>query len=326
MTDLLHPTSVDATSIAISPIAGAIGAEIHGVDIARPLDERTVAGIREALLRHRVIFFRDQSLDHASQVRFGRYFGELTYAHPFDDAPPAEHPEIHTVDTRRGVERYGEEHKKRLSGYDAGRFGGWHSDVTPAVNPPFASILRADVVPGIGGDTTWTSLVSAYEALSEPLRRLADGLRAEHRYGLSYGGAATGELRERIDANSLVAHHPVVRVHPETGERALYVSPGFTSHILGISPSESRRLLDLFFEELTRPQHTVRFRWRPGDVAFWDNRTTAHQAPRDIDPVETERVLYRVTLLGDVPVGPDGRRSELVEGRPFGADWEVADS
>jgi taurine dioxygenase len=321
MTDLLQSPTTE-----VRPIAGNIGAEIRGVDIAQPLDDVTVGSIREALLRHRVVFFKGQSLDHASQVRFGRYFGELTYAHPFNDSPPTEHPEIHTVDTRRGIEHYGDEHKKRLSERNAGRFGGWHSDVTPAVNPPFASILRADVVPETGGDTTWTNLVSAYEALSEPLKRLADGLRAEHRYGLDHGGAASGKLRDRIDANSLVAHHPVVRVHPETGEKALYVSPGFTSHILDVSPSESRRLLDLFFEELTKPRHTVRFRWQPGDVAFWDNRTTGHQAPHDIDPVETERVLHRVTLLGDVPVGPDGLESNLIEGRPFGSDWEVAAS
>jgi taurine dioxygenase len=319
LTDLLESPAVD-----VRPIAGRIGAEIHGVDISVPLDPTTVTAIRDALLRHRVIFFRRQTLDHAGQVQFGRYFGELTYAHPFNDTPPEAFPEIHTVDARKGIERYGEKHRQRISEYNAGRFGGWHSDVTPAVNPPFASILRADVVPASGGDTTWTSLVSAYEGLSEPLQRLADGLRAEHRYGLNYTDAAAGSrIRERIDANSLVAHHPVVRVHPETGEKALYVSPGFTSHILGVTPSESRRLLDLFFEELTKPEHTVRFRWEPGDVAFWDNRTTAHQAPRDIDRLDVPRVLHRVTLLGDVPVGPDGSPSELIEGRPFGSDWEV---
>jgi alpha-ketoglutarate-dependent taurine dioxygenase len=317
LTDLLPSTLPD-----VRPIAGRIGAEIHGLDISQPLDERTVAGLRDAVLQHRVIFFRNQTLDDAAQVRFGRAFGELTYAHPFNDTPPDGFPEIHTVDARRGLERYGPEHRERLKEYGSGRFGGWHTDVTPAVNPPWGSILRADVVPEHGGDTSWTNLVSAYQALSAPLQRLADGLRAEHRYGLST--RSTGKLAERIEANSLVANHPVVRVHPETGEKALYVSPGFTSHILGVSPSESRRLLDLFFEELTKPEHTVRFRWQPGDVAFWDNRSTAHQAPRDIDKLDVERVLTRVTLLGDVPVGPDGRPSELVEGRPFGGDWEVA--
>jgi alpha-ketoglutarate-dependent sulfate ester dioxygenase len=309
MTDLLEKTVLD-----VRPVAGQIGAEIHGLDIARPLDDATVAAIRDALLHHRVVFFRGQSLDHATQIRFGRYFGELTYAHPHDDSPPDGFPEIYTVDVKRFVERYGEPRPNRAS-YN-GRIG-WHSDVTPAINPPFGSILRADVVPEIGGDTTWTNLVAAYEALSGPLQRLADTLWAEHRYGAGFtrsGRVPSERQRERYEL--LVAHHPVVRVHPETGEKALYVNPGFTSHILDVSTDESDRLLDLFFEQVTRPEHTVRFRWQPGDVAFWDNRTTAHQAPRDIEE-DTPRTLHRVTLIGDVPVGPEGRESRLIAGEAF---------
>jgi taurine dioxygenase len=312
MTDLLEPTLLD-----VRPIAGEIGAEIHGLDIAEPLDDDTVTAVRAALLRHRVLFFRGQRLDHTSQIRFGRYFGELTYAHPHDDRPPEGFPEIYTVDVQRLVERYGDEVREH---YDrANALIGWHSDVTPAVNPPFASILRADVVPGIGGDTTWTNLVAAYESLSAPLQRLADTLWAEHRYGAGYtrtGRLPSDSQRERYGL--LVAHHPVVRVHPETGERALYVNPGFTSHILDVSAEESDRLLGLFFEQITRPEHTVRFRWQPGDVAFWDNRTTSHQAPRDI-AADTPRTLHRITLIGDVPRGPDGGESQLVAGRAFEA-------
>ena len=137
-----------------------------------------------------------------------------------------------------------------------------------------------------------------------PLRRRVPAL----------GRAPTERQRERYEL--LVSHHPVVRVHPETGEKALYVNPGFTDHILDVSGDESERLLSLFFEQVTRPEHTVRFRWRPGDVAFWDNRTTAHQAPRDIDD-DTPRTLHRVTLIGDVPRSPGGRESTLVAGRPF---------
>jgi len=309
MTDLLESTAVD-----VRPIAGRIGAEIHGVDLARDLDPTAVAAIRDALLRHRVIFFRGQRIDHARQIAFARNFGELTYAHPHDSTPPEGFPEIYTVDVQRFVERYGDVRPTRST---TTGLVGWHSDVTPAVNPPFGSILRADVVPEIGGDTTWTNLVSAYEGLSEPLQQLADTLRAEHRYGAGQardGRVPNAQQRERYEL--LVAHHPVVRVHPETGEKALYVNPGFTSHILGVSRRESEQLLDLFFEQLTRPEHTVRFRWQPGDVAFWDNRTTAHQAPRDIDD-DVPRTLHRVTLIGDVPVGPDGRPSELVAGQAF---------
>jgi alpha-ketoglutarate-dependent sulfate ester dioxygenase len=176
-------------------------------------------------------------------------------------------------------------------------------------------------VPEIGGDTTWTNLVAAYEGLSEPLRVLAGGLKAEHRFN------ARQRFREndnpyvrRVAANPQVSIHPVVRVHPETGERALFVSPGFTSHLIGLSQRESDKLLELFFEQIARPAYTVRFRWTPGDVAFWDNRATAHLGPQDLDDYDVERVLYRTTLVGDVPVGVDGFTSQLVEGQPFGTD------
>jgi taurine dioxygenase len=309
MTDVLESTTVD-----VHPIAGHIGAEIEGVDLARPLTPAAVAAIRDALLRHRVIFFRGQEIDHAEQIAFARNFGELTYAHPHDDEPPAGYPEIYTVDVKRFVERYGGPRPDRDS-YSA--LAGWHSDVTPAINPPFASILRADVVPEIGGDTTWTNLVAAYEGLSEPVQRLADTLWAEHRYGAGQAREGYNFSQSQRDRwELLVVHHPVVRVHPETGEKALYVNPGFTSHILDVSPRESSRLLDLFFEQLTRPEYTVRFRWQSGDVAFWDNRSTAHQAPRDLDE-DTPRTLHRVTLIGDIPVGPEGRESQLVTGKPF---------
>jgi alpha-ketoglutarate-dependent taurine dioxygenase len=309
MTDLLARAALD-----VRPIAGQIGAEIAGLDISQPLDEATVAAVRDALLRHRVLFFRNQTLEHASQIRFGRAFGDLTYAHPHDDAPPQGFPEIYTVDVQRVLDRYGEDRPDR---YSYRGLVGWHSDVTPAVNPPFGSILRADAVPEVGGDTTWTNLVAAYEALSAPLQRLADTLWAEHRYGAGFaraGRVPTESQRRRYEL--LVAHHPVVRVHPETGEKALYVNPGFTSHILDVSGDESERLLELFFEQLTRPEHTVRFRWQPGDVAFWDNRSTAHQAPRDVADDEP-RTLHRVTLIGDVPRAPDGRESRLIAGEPF---------
>ncbi|HEY4045170.1 MAG TPA: TauD/TfdA family dioxygenase [Rhodopila sp.] len=128
----------------------------------------------------------------------------------------------------------------------------------------------------------------------------------------------SGGYARRIAANPLVSVHPVVRVHPETGERALFVNPGFTSHILNVSPSQSDKLLDIFFEQISRPAFTVRFRWNPGDIAFWDNRATAHLAPQDLDDSDVERVLYRVTLTGDIPVGPDGFRSQIVEGEAFG--------
>ncbi|MEU7526399.1 TauD/TfdA family dioxygenase [Saccharothrix sp. NPDC042600] len=308
--------------ISVRPVAGHIGADISGIDISRPLDAAALDLVKNALNEYKVLFFRDQSLDHASQIAFGRQFGELTYAHPHDDAPPGGFPEIFTIDPRRYEERYGADFKQQVRRRRYSYFSGWHTDVTPAVNPPAGSILRAETVPERGGDTTWTNLVAAYEGLSAPLKSFVDGLRAEHRYGGAHG-QGDGAYAKRVNDNLLVAVHPVVRVHPETGEKALFVNPGFTSHVVDLSPRESRAVLDLLYAEITRPEYTVRFRWEPGSVAFWDNRATAHLAPNDLDHLDVERRLHRVTLVGDVPVGPDGRESELVAGAPFTAEHTV---
>jgi alpha-ketoglutarate-dependent taurine dioxygenase len=311
--------SASASGVTVEPAAGRIGAEISGVDISRPLDSETLAVIQNALDTWKVVFFREQQLDHESQIAFGRQFGDLTYAHPHDDEPPEGYPEIYTVDPRRFEQRYGLERKEREAVRKYSYTSGWHTDVTPAHNPPAGSILRADVVPGYGGDPTFTNLVPAYEGLSEPVRRFVDTLWAEPRYGANASGQrrASKGLSERIEKNSLVSNHPVVRVHPRTGERALFVNPGFVDHIVDVDPLESRWILDHLFAEITRPEYTVRFRWAPGSVAFWDNRATAHLGPQDLGHVDVERVLHRVTLIGEVPVGPDGRESELVEGVPF---------
>lgn len=304
-------------AVGVRPVAGHIGADIAGVDISRPLPPEQVAAVRDALHRYKVIFFRGQHLDHASQIAFGRQFGELTYAHPHDEAPPQDYPEIFTVDPRRYEQRYGEgfhaENRRRQYSY----FTGWHTDVTAAVNPPAGSILRAEVVPEIGGDTTWANLVAAYEGLSGTVKAFVETLRAEHRYGGPDGPRSDSAYARRLNDNLLVAIHPVVRVHPVTGEKALFVNPGFTSHVVGVTARESKAVLDLLYAEITRPEYTVRLRWEPGTVAFWDNRATAHLAPRDIEHLDLQRTLHRVTLVGDVPVGPDGRESELVAGKPF---------
>jgi alpha-ketoglutarate-dependent sulfate ester dioxygenase len=308
---------VRAAAVGVRPVAGHIGADITDVDISRPLTPEQVAAVRDALHRYKVIFFRGQHLDHASQIAFGRQFGELTYAHPHDEAPPQDYPEIFTVDPRRYEQRYGEgfraENRRRQYSY----FTGWHTDVTAAVNPPAGSILRAEVVPEIGGDTTWANLVAAYEGLSGTVKAFVETLRAEHRYGGPDGPRGDSAYARRLNDNLLVAIHPVVRVHPVTGEKALFVNPGFTSHVVDVTARESKAVLDLLYAEITRPEYTVRLRWEPGTVAFWDNRATAHLAPRDIEHLDLQRTLHRVTLVGDVPVGPDGRESQLVAGKPF---------
>jgi taurine dioxygenase len=300
----------DQARLDVRPVAGHLGAEIIGVDLSSPLDDQTIAEIRSALLRWRVLFFREQTLGHAEHIAFARRFGELTPGHVVWNGDQ-EFPEIYTLDRREQATQYG------IATIDERQF---HSDITPAVNPPLGSILRADVIPPYGGDTVWTNLVAAYAGLPEPLRRFADELRAVHRYGVDETDYTEGAdaRRARFAANRVVTEHPVVRVHPETGERALYVNPLFTSHIVGFSRSESRRVLDLFFEQLTRIEFTVRFRWEAGCVAFWDNRSTAHVGPVDLNHLDVDRRMHRVTLAGDVPVGPDGVLSRSIHGGEFG--------
>ncbi|MCL2395686.1 MAG: TauD/TfdA family dioxygenase [Acidimicrobiaceae bacterium] len=321
-------TDTISSNVTVHPLSGYTGAEISGVDISEPLDDESLETIKSALDTWKVVFFRNQHLDHASQVAFGEQFGPLTYAHPHDENPPEEHQEIYTVDRHRtdrrrgsnqnGSSQNGQERPRQRNVTRSGLTGGWHTDVTPAINPPAGSILRADILPPIGGDTTWTNLVAAYNGLSEPIQRFIDTLRAEHFYGADWQGLRDGYGESsRNPENRLVSHHPVVRVHPRTGEKILYVNPGFVDHILDVSPLESRWILGHLFNEIIRPEYTVRFHWEPGSVAFWDNRATAHLAPRDILHLDPIRVLHRVTLIGEVPVGPDGRESQLIEGVPF---------
>ncbi|MFZ2175296.1 MAG: TauD/TfdA family dioxygenase [Rhodococcus sp. (in: high G+C Gram-positive bacteria)] len=297
--------------IEVRPQSGWAGAEIRGVDLTQPLAESDVAVIRAALLQWKVVFFRDQFVDHDAHLRFASYFGSPTPAHPlFDSIPDPNYPTIYPIFKDRFKSRYAVSR-----GYDK---PGWHADVTAAVNPPAASILRAETLPPYGGDTQWSNTVAAYKGLAAPVRKLADGLRAVHRFTPPDGTDASDDYKRRVQQRPLLSEHPVVRVHPETGERALYVNPGFTTHLVGVSPHESRRLLGLLYEELARPEYTVRFKWEPGSIAFWDNRATVHLAPQDLT-LDHDRRLYRITLVGDVPKGPDGRESVALDGEPFDA-------
>ncbi|AUT02123.1 taurine dioxygenase [Nostoc sp. CENA543] len=298
--------------IEVKPTSGFTGAEISGVNLAKDVQDEVVAEIRKALLKWKVVFFRNQNIDHAAQIAFTARFGEVTYAHPHEDEPIDGFSQILPIDRSRFERRNG----IQRSSYESR----WHTDVTAVVNPPAGSILRAVNVPSFGGDTQWTNLVAAYEGLSEPLRKLADGLKAEHRFNARLRIPSNSKYAQRIAANPQVSIHPVVRVHPETGEKALFVNPGFTSHILDVSPQESELLLELFFKQITKPAYTTRFRWNNGDIAFWDNRATSHLAPQDLDHIEVERVLYRTTITGDIPVGPDGFKSQIVEGEPLTSD------
>jgi alpha-ketoglutarate-dependent taurine dioxygenase len=275
--------------IAIHPIAGALGAEISGVDLSRDLDDGTVAAIRRAWLEHLVVFFHDQPLPPARFLAFATRFGEVI-----------EYPFVKGLDEFPTIIPVMKLEHERVN------FGGiWHSDTAYLDIPPMASMLVAREVPPVGGDTLFANMYLAYETLSAGMKRLLDGLRAIN----SSAKADTTRTREdrmkdqaRDDARKeYVAAHPVVRVHPETGRRALYVNTAHTVGFEGMTPEESAPLLDYLFRHQVRPEFTCRFRWRPGSLAFWDNRCAQHNPVNDYHGYR--RVMHRVTLAGDKPTG-----------------------
>ncbi|MGV9822548.1 TauD/TfdA dioxygenase family protein [Nocardia xishanensis] len=298
------------TTLRIAPVAGHIGAEVTGVDLRADLTDQQVADLTAALHAHKVLFFRDQHIGHAEHIAFSRRFGAVTPSHPYDDDAPTEFPEILAVDSRLYEKRFG----VRKFSYT----NHWHTDVSPLINPPAASLLRAEIAPERGGDTSWTNLAAAYAGLPESLRTFVDGLRAEHRFGGKQPAwQEDSDYAKKVAKAPLVTEHPVVRVHPVTGERILFVNPGFTTRIVGLSPRQSDAVLKLLFDELSDPTYTVRFRWEKGSLAFWDNRATAHLAPSDLAHLDVTRVLYRTTLEGDIPVGVDGAPSTSIAGDKF---------
>ena len=270
----------------VRPLTTAVGAEICGIDISRPLDDGDVDLVRRTLNRYAVVFFRDQWLTPDTQVAFARHFGEPTPAHPV--LPSVE----------------GHPHVLRIDGRDD-RAAWWHTDVTFMQTPPMGSILSMDEVPSVGGDTLWVGTQAAYEGLAPAVRALCDQLIALHhdpffaadvaeRGGMEWDGSKVEVLRPAI--------HPVVRTHPETGRNGLFVNPQFTQLIVGLSPLESAAVLDLLYRHLQKPEYQCRFHWEPGSVAFWDNRATLHYAVDDYG--EGIRVAHRVTLRGSAPYGP----------------------
>lgn len=284
------------TTLTLTPLTGTLGAEVSGIDLRRPLDAPAIGAIRTALLHHRVLFFRDQLLSPQELVRFGRHFGALTPAHPVVPSLDG-HPEVLAVDSAQVPARI--RARDRAAG-DAK----WHTDVTFSATPPLGSLLNAHTVPPRGGDTLWSDLVDAYASLSAPLRALLTQLEAVHDGRQVFGYFARDEsgsgARERLQQLAPV-RHPVVRRHPETDELGLFVNPTFTSHIVGLTPRESAALLGLLYDQIAQPERTVRWRWRAGDLAFWDNRATAHYATLDYG--DAARRLLRITLAGDRPYG-----------------------
>ena len=277
-------------AIRVQPVAGAIGAEVSGVDLSKDLDDATVAALRRAWLEHLVLFFRDQDLSPARFLAFARRFGE-----------PIEYPFV------KGLDEFPEIIPVLKLENEKINFGGiWHSDTTYLDVPPMASMLVAREVPPAGGDTEFANMYLAYETLSIGMKRLLDGLVAVN----SSAAADVSRTREdrikdsaRADARKeYVAAHPVVRVHPETGRRALYVNVAHTVRFEGMTGEESAPILKYLYAHQTRPEFTCRFRWRPGSLAMWDNRCAQHNAINDYQG--HRRLLHRITLAGDKPTGP----------------------
>jgi alpha-ketoglutarate-dependent taurine dioxygenase len=288
-----------AAGIGVEPLTIRTGAQIHGVDLREHLSDGAIEAIRSALLRRRVIFFRDQDIDAAQQLDFAARFGPLTGGHPTLSAEPGQ-PQVLELDSLAG-----------------GRADGWHTDNTFTDRPPTFSVLRSVVIPDCGGDTVWANTVAAYAHLPEPLRAFADLLRAVHTNApdpassVQYTDEATRLHDEEFVSSVFETEHPVVRVHPETGERALLLG-GFAQRIVGLSGSDSRKVIGLLQDRIPTPENTVRWHWRQGDVAMWDNRSTQHYAVNDYG--QTHRLVKRVTVAGAVPVGVDGRPSVALRG------------
>ncbi|MGW7386426.1 TauD/TfdA dioxygenase family protein [Streptomyces sp. NPDC054794] len=282
---------------SIRKLTGRIGALVEGVDLTAPPDPSTVTTLRHALNEHKAIVLDTVNLDNAGQERVAGWFGDLTTAHP----------NVPAADGTKNVLAVDSETSKANE---------WHTDVTFVVNPPQVTTLRSIVTTPYGGETLIANAAAAYRDLPEPLRALADSLRVVHTNQYDYARpSATSALREEYDrvfvSTPYETEHPLVRVHPLTGERGLFIG-GFAKRIVGLSSSESADLLRIFQSYVIRPENILRWTWSPDQLLIFDNRITQHYAVDNYD--NHPRRLNRVTVAGDVPVGVDGRRSEPLVG------------
>lgn len=275
-------------SLTVTPISSALGAQIDGVDLTQPLSVEQRDAIEQALLQHQVIFFKNQVITPQQQARFAANFGDL-HIHPIYPNVP-EQPQVLVLDT---------------AVTDVRDNAVWHTDVTFLPTPALGAVLSAKQLPAFGGDTLWASGIAAFEGLSKPLQVLLDGLTATHDFTKSFPlerfGSTPEDLArwEQTRKNNPPLSHPVVRTHPVSGRKSLFVNEGFTTKINELSEAESDAILKLLFAHATRPEYTIRWRWQENDVAFWDNRVTQHYAVDDYRP--NRRVMHRATILGDAP-------------------------
>jgi taurine dioxygenase len=285
----LRPVATEHAGIAVTRIGVHLGAEIGGVDLGRPLADEEFAAVADALVENELIVFRNQEISSDDLMRFGRRFGELT-VHPFAPSD-SEAPQLIT---------FRNDEKNPPFGTDV-----WHSDETFRAEPPMATVLAAKEVPALGGDTVFASMTAAFEGLSERMRRLISGLEAIHDlkpFRALFGDS--DEDRRRLQRFELLYPprvHPVVRVHPLSGRKVLFVNPQFTIAIKDMDERESRSLLDLLFQQALVPEYQLRLRWAPGTVAMWDNRSVQHYAVHDYYP--QRRIMERVTIRGGPVAG-----------------------
>jgi len=271
------------SEIEIRPLSPVIGAEVFGIDLTRPLGKEQYSAVHDALIRHKVIFFRDQPIDLERHKALGRMFGELAI-HPASPGPDG-HPEVLII--------HADASSKHINGEN------WHSDVSCDAEPPMGSILHIHTLPETGGDTLFANMEAAYEALSPPMQAFLDGLTAVHKGERLYRGRYAHQGVEDATKVYPSAEHPVVRRHPETGRKCLFVNPTFTDHIVQLSRHESDALLAMLYAHAAQPAFQCRFRWAKHSIAIWDNRCTQHQALWDYYPAT--RSGYRVTIKGDRP-------------------------
>jgi alpha-ketoglutarate-dependent taurine dioxygenase len=286
-------------AIQIKPVAGRIGAELSGVNLATAITDAEFSTINNALLKYKVLFFRDQHLNDEQHERFSRLFGEQV-----------PHPTVRSAEQGEAI--------LHLDAKET-RANSWHTDVTFVANYPKVSILRGVVIPPYGGDTVWANTATAYADLPQPLKQLADGLRTLHTNLYDYVAprdtheSGIKRYREQFTAQVYETEHPLVHVHPETGERNLLLGH-FVKNIQGVSSQDSKQLIRLFHDRITHVDNTVRWRWQVGDVVIWDNRATQHIAINDYG--DAERIVRRTTISGDIPVGVDGRLSQALKPTP----------
>jgi alpha-ketoglutarate-dependent taurine dioxygenase len=284
--------------LAITPLTGTTGAEIRGVDLRGTLSEATVADILQALVEYKVIFFPGQHLSSEEHLAFAAQCGEITEAHPISRGNQG-HAGLHEINYTAIRESSAERHNPLKKPYR----DGWHTDVTFMERPPMGSILNALAMPERGGDTVFANTEAAYEGLSQPFREFLDGLVAVHDGEEAFGEGLRKDGFAEWDGQRITqftpVEHPLVRTHPVSGKKSLFVNPEFTSHIKGLSRRESDGILGLLYDHMINQKYLVRYNWNTGDLGFWDNRATMHFVV--VDYGTQHRLIQRVTLKGERP-------------------------